>query len=135
MAGLTRDREHLARALASADALLHGSSAETFGLGVAEALCAGLPIIVPDAGGATELAGAAYAERYSAGDAASCALAIERMLAREPHALRAASRAAGEARVLSPHQHFDRLFATYAALVRPSKAAMRPDFAFGGDSA
>jgi len=39
LAGFTSDREELAQALASSDLLLHGSAAETFGLGVAEGLC------------------------------------------------------------------------------------------------
>lgn len=136
-AGLTRDRPSLARALASCDALLHGSSAETFGLVVAEALCAGLPVVVPDAGGALEFANGVHAESYRAGDALSCARAAERLLARDRDTVRAASRSAGETRVLSHHQHWQQLFDTYAALTRsehkPRKT--RLDFAFSTESA
>lgn len=123
LAGLTRDRPLLARVLASADALLHGSSAETFGLVVAEALCAGLPVIVPNAGGAGELAGPGYAETYAAGDVRACAAAIERMLARDPQTLRAEARKAGEQRINSQAEHFKQLFATYEDLTRKPNGA------------
>ncbi|HTU63321.1 MAG TPA: glycosyltransferase, partial [Polyangiales bacterium] len=109
-AGLTRDRAELARALASSDALLHGSSAETFGLVVAEAMCAGLPLIVPDAGGALEFVGNGYAESYRAGDAVGCARAAARLLQRDREQLRALSRKASETRVPSHNQHWGQLF-------------------------
>ena len=135
-AGLTRDRPQLARALASCDVLLHGSSAETFGLVVAEALCAGLPIVVPDAGGALEFAGGIHAESYRAGDAQGCAAAALRLLSRDRDVLRAASRSAAETRVLSHDQHWDKLFESYAALARTGpKPNKKLDFAFRGDSA
>jgi alpha-1,6-mannosyltransferase len=118
LAGATRDRELLGRVLASSDALLHGSSAETFGLVVAEALCAGLPLVVPDAGGAAELARPEYAELYPAGDADACAAAVERLLARDRSALGQASRHAGEILVLSQTEHFRRLFTAYASLLQ-----------------
>jgi len=123
LAGITRDRQHLARALASADALLHGSSAETFGLVVAEALCAGLPLVVPDAGGAAELARPEYAELYTAGDAQACAAAIERLFSRDAAQLKAACRDAAQNQVLSQTDHFQRLFATYASLLRAPTSA------------
>src|SRR5262249_42325343 len=46
--GFDRDRARLAAALASADLLVHGCPYETFGLGLAEAKSAGLPLIAPD---------------------------------------------------------------------------------------
>jgi alpha-1,6-mannosyltransferase len=113
----------LAQALASADALVHGSSAETFGLAVAEAICSGLPVVVPDAGGAAELARPAYAECYPAGDAQVCAAAIARLLARDPAALRAAAIAAGEQLVWSEEAHFAALFALYAQRLPPRTSA------------
>ena len=115
LAGVTRDRQQLARVLASADALLHGSAAETFGLVIAEALCAGLPIVVPDAGGAGELADPAYAERYTAGDGRGCAAAVERLLARDARGLRGAA-AEGGRRMLSQAEHFAQLWEAYAEL-------------------
>lgn len=135
-AGLTRDREQLARALASSDALLHGSSAETFGLVVAEALCAGLPIIVPDAGGALEFAGETYAESYRAGDAIGCAAAARRLLQRDRELLREASSKASETRVLSHNQHWGRLFESYGALLETAAEKVKmphTHFAFSSD--
>ena len=49
--GFERDRSRLAAALASADLLVHACPFETFGLGVAEAMSCGLPVVVPDSGG------------------------------------------------------------------------------------
>ncbi|HEY6460335.1 MAG TPA: glycosyltransferase, partial [Polyangiaceae bacterium] len=51
--GFEPDRAKLASLLASADLLVHGCPYETFGLGVAEAVASGLPVVVPDAGGAS----------------------------------------------------------------------------------
>ena len=50
--------------------MIHGSSAETYGIVVAEGLCSGLPLVVPNVGGAHDLAGTDYAEVYPPGDAA-----------------------------------------------------------------
>jgi len=116
LAGVTRDRAFLARVMASADGLLHGSAAETYGLVVAEALSAGLPIIVPNRGGAADLARPAHAETYAAGDARACASAIERLLAREHAGLRQAALHASDTLVRSQEAHFADLFARYAAL-------------------
>lgn len=80
--GFSKDREGLARSLASADALVHGCPFETFGLSIAEAMSSGLPVVVPDEGGAAEMHDPASGERYRAGDATACALATERLLTR-----------------------------------------------------
>jgi len=112
VAGVERDRDRLAARLASADFFLHGGAAETFGLAVAEALAAGLPLVTPDAGGAGELVDPAWGERYRAGDAEGCVAAVERLLARDPTALRKAARDAAE-RIASPREHFERLFGHY----------------------
>src|SRR5690606_2679028 len=96
VAGFSADPDDIPLSLASADAFVHGSAAETYGLVVAEAICAGLPIVVPDAGGAADLADPSYAEIYPAGDAAACAAAIRRVLHRDPATL---SAALAEARV------------------------------------
>jgi len=53
-----RDRTHFASILASADALVHGCEAETFGMTVAEAQASGTPIIAPDTGGTRDFLGA-----------------------------------------------------------------------------
>jgi alpha-1,6-mannosyltransferase len=118
LAGYTRDRAELASVLASADALLHGSAAETFGIAVAEALWAGLPVVVPDRGGAHQLAEPSAAEVYATGNAASCAAAITRMLARDRAALGAAARVHARAHIADLDVHFEALFAYYADIAR-----------------
>ena len=51
-----RDRARFAAILASADALLHGCEAETFGMTTAETRASGVPVIAPDRGGASDFA-------------------------------------------------------------------------------
>jgi alpha-1,6-mannosyltransferase len=80
--GFTKDRAALARSLASADAMLHACPFETFGLSIAEAMSCGLPVVVPDDGGAAEMHDPASGEQYAAGDVDACASALERLLAR-----------------------------------------------------
>ncbi|WP_017669785.1 glycosyltransferase [Blastomonas sp. AAP53] len=114
----TRDRGLLARILASGDLLLHGSSAETFGLVAAEARASGLPLVLPDQGAACDLAHADHCELYQSGNRRSAADAIRRMLARDQAVLRAAARdRALVARTLTAH--FEDLFAHYAARLSP----------------
>jgi alpha-1,6-mannosyltransferase len=98
------DRERFSRILASADALIHGSDQEPFGLVACEALASGLPLIVPDDGGCAEVADPLFSETYVPRDSVSAADAIRRLFAREPAILRAATRrAAGQ--VLSDRDH------------------------------
>ena len=116
VAGYTRDRAELATALASADVFLHGSAAETYGLVVAEAMCAGTPLVVPNVGGAADLAKPQFAEVYPPGDVAKCAAAIRRLLSREPRRLRVACLEASRS-VRTLDDHFEALFAHYDVLV------------------
>ena len=116
VAGFAKDRAELAASLASADAMLHGSAAETYGLVVAEAICSGLPVIVPDLGGARDLAGPDYAEVYAAGDVDACAAAIGQMLARPADALAAGCAAAVASRIGTMDDHFTMLFELYERL-------------------
>ncbi len=122
VAGRVSDRERLARMVASADALLHGSTAETYGFVVAEALCCGTPVIVPDAGGAGDLAAAEYAETYSPGDLNSAAKAILRLLERDRAGLSRAALEAGQRRVGDIESHFEKLFAFYAQAAHRKRA-------------
>lgn len=115
LAGYVGSREDMATAMASADVLLHGSAAETYGLVVAEAICSGVPVVVPDRGGAAALAGPGYAETYAAGEAESCSRAILRLLARDRDQLRRACSAEAR-RIGTMDEHFDRLFELYAEL-------------------
>jgi len=117
LAGFVSDRDEVAKSLASADAMLHGSSAETYGLVVAEAICSGLPIIVPNQGGAADLAHPSYAETYAPGDVAGCSAAIEALLSRDRDALVAGCAHAAEDKIGTMADHFDQLFELYERLV------------------
>jgi alpha-1,6-mannosyltransferase len=120
LAGYVGGRQEMATAMASADALLHGSAAETYGLVVAEAICSGVPVIVPDRGGAAALAGHGYAETYAAGDADACGRAILRLLGRNREQLGLACAAAAE-RIGTMDEHFEQLFGLYEELRRGGK--------------
>jgi alpha-1,6-mannosyltransferase len=113
IAGFTYDRKFLSAAIASADALVHGSSAETYGLAVAEAICSGTPIVVPDRGGAFDLARPGYAEDYPPGDSKACAAAIRRLLSRDRPLLQLACADAATHQIRSMDEHFQALFELY----------------------
>jgi alpha-1,6-mannosyltransferase len=125
--GFVRDRAALAAALASADVLVHGGPYETFGFAVAEAMSAGLPVVVPDAGGAGEHADVASSERYPSGDSDACADAIVRLLGRleaDPEGMRAhAARASG--RLPTVREQFERTYEAYAHLLRSRRPEWR----------
>ncbi|MFM9853944.1 MAG: glycosyltransferase [Sphingomonadaceae bacterium] len=117
-----RDRALLAKVMASADALVHGSSSETYGLVVAEAAASGLPLIVPDEGGAAFLVSAETGEQYAAGDPVALCDAINRLLDRDRSALStAAARAATD--VMTIDSHFETLFAHYTSISHGQKRA------------
>ena len=118
------DRERLARIMASADALVHGSEAEPFGMVASEAMAAGLPLIVPDTGGCAEVADPHTAELYTARDPAALAAAIVRFAGRDRALLRrAAEIAAG--RVRSDREHVVELMAYYEGLVARGRVSQR----------
>ncbi|HET9511027.1 MAG TPA: glycosyltransferase, partial [Sphingomonas sp.] len=110
------DRLRFARIMASADALIHGSDAEPFGLVALEAVASGLPLIVPDEGGAYDIAASPFAETYRARDARSCAAAIGRLFRRDPAILRAACRHAA-ASVRTDRDHAALLVDYYRAAI------------------
>ncbi len=115
------DRGELARLMASADALVHGCEAETFSMVCAEARASGLPIVVPDEGGAGDQALDGAGVRFKSGDAASTAGAIGELVDRlAPLRAQAQLAAAG---VRTMDLHFDELFASYAAITRGERAA------------
>lgn len=115
-AGFETDRGRLATALASADVLVHGAPYETFGIGIAEAVACGLPIVVPDAGGAAEHAESSCSETYRSLDPVACAAAIESILNRGPdRRIRALDAAA---RVRTVEQHFHQVLGAYGELLR-----------------
>lgn len=111
--GQIRNRARLATLLASADALVHGSRAETFGLVTSEALASGLPLVLPSEGGGTDIADPRWSETYAPGDSSAACAAIERLLTRNRKALRAAACEGRRLRVSTPGAHFERLFSLY----------------------
>ena len=128
--GYVSERDFVSRALASSDAFLHGSAAETYGLVVAEAVCSGVPVIVPDRGGAAALAGPDYSARYRAGNSSDCSEAILRLLARDPSQL-ARGCAAATGNIGTMDGHFYRLFELYGRMSGRSDFAIPP--AYSGD--
>ena len=114
--GAVTDRGELARILASADVFVHGSGAETYGLAAAEAVVSGVALVVPDSGGAADLAARGLSKTYRTGDAADCARAILAALAGR-----------GDPPTGPPpgslDEHFTALFALYEELRRKPKLA------------
>jgi alpha-1,6-mannosyltransferase len=104
-----RDRERFAGILASADAFLHGCEAETFCMTAAEANASGIPVIVPDRGGAADFARGGGGLSYRAADHADLVRAIltlpDRFVARSNGRV---------ARTMD--EHFSALFAIYENL-------------------
>jgi alpha-1,6-mannosyltransferase len=117
-------RGQLASIVASADAFVHGCSTETFGLVASEALASGLPLVLPDRGGAHAVAQPAFAETYRSGDAYDCARAIVALASRDQSLLR---RAAGVAapKVWSDREHARALVAHYRAVIDARGTASR----------
>ena len=109
------DRAMLARVMASADALVHGCEAETFGLVAAEAAASGLSLVVPAEGGPADMVLPGCGETFIPADMASAAAAIERLLSGTANRRRATA-AAAAGRIATTDDHFDRLLASYARL-------------------
>lgn len=116
LAGYETDRDAMARSLASADGFVHGSAAETFGLGVAEAVCAGVPVVVPDRGGAADLCDDAFGARYTTGDAAAASSAMADVMRRDRAALAPALATAATERIVTVDEHFRALWRRYGSL-------------------
>ncbi|MDP1027591.1 glycosyltransferase [Sphingomonas sp. KR1UV-12] len=110
-----RDRDALARTMASADALIHGCEAETYCFVVAEAIASGLPVIAPDEGGAGDLARAGGGRVYRAGSAPDAAAAIRDVADGWARPIGAAPR--------TMEDHFADLFTLYAEGHRSRHAA------------
>ncbi len=116
------DRLELARLFASADALIHGCEAETFCMVAAEARASGLPLIVPDGGGAADQARLSGGWTYAWGDAASAVDAILAFVASDrAHAASVAR--SNSAAVRTMDEHFTDLFAFYETLLRKERHA------------
>jgi alpha-1,6-mannosyltransferase len=113
--GPLTDRAELAAVLASGDALVHGCEAETFCMVASEARASGLPLIVPNRGGAHDqrLQGAGLA--YKSADERALTNAINIFADRGVELQRHRAIAAADVRTMD--QHFAALFARYEALV------------------
>jgi alpha-1,6-mannosyltransferase len=116
--GFETDRVQLAKAFAAADVLVHGCPYETFGLGVTEAIACGLPVVVPDRGGASESIDPACSETYASLDVHACAAALERILGCDRSELRARCLAAAS-RVMTAREHFTKVLSVYDGLLAP----------------
>jgi alpha-1,6-mannosyltransferase len=108
------NRDELARLLASADALVHGCEAETFGLTISEARASGVPVIVPNRGGASEQLYPGAGLAYRAGSERSLTRAIQAFVQRDPVEQRRI--AVRSSRVRTMDEHFTELFSAYSAL-------------------
>lgn len=115
------DRHEFARLMASADLLVHGSAAETFGMVQAEARASGLPMVVPDEGAAYDQLIPGQALAYVTGDAASAAAKIGEAIDNLPAMRAAMTAAAPDVRTMD--RHFDELFGAYARLLEQSRSA------------
>ncbi len=114
--GFTSDRDELADIMASSDYFVHGSSAETFGLVVAEAICSGLPVVVPKTGGAVDLSDPAYAVSYKTGSSTHLSNALTEILKRDRNELAKNAMKAAEKKIKSVDDHFKMLFECYESL-------------------
>ncbi len=111
----TSNREQLARVLASSDALVHGCEAETFCMVAAEARASGLPLIVPDQGGAADQFVEGQGMLYRAADPVSLRDGLTHFVETTPmfHRMRATADAPS---TRTMDQHFEELFASYRAM-------------------
>ena len=114
LAERTSDRAEMARFMASADALIHGSESETFCLVAAEARASGLPLITPDRGAAADHARASNGLTFASGDPVSAAQAIARFVdARVAGTLPAPP----DEPVRTMDDHFRALFAAFETMI------------------
>ena len=116
--GFTSNRDELANIMASCDYFLHGSAAETYGLVIAEALCSGLPIVVPNKGGAADLARQTFSETYEAGNKEELKKAVLAITKRDRNSLRDEALSHAEKHVGTMQSHFEHLFKVYEDLVK-----------------
>lgn len=116
------DRPHLARLLASADALVHGCEAETFGMIAAEARASGLPLIVPDQGGARDQVVTGGGLLYTAASAQSLSDAVMQF-ARSDRANMCAAALSAARNTRSIEDHFTDLLRHYSVLAERQRRA------------
>lgn len=127
-----RDSVELAQWLASADALVHAGSSETFGLVIIEAMACGRPVVGVRAGAVPELVDERVGELAEPESAASVAQAIRRLYERDLDALGATARARTLQRFTWSHV-LQLQLASYAGVFRGSReaSAVHPTMEFG----
>jgi alpha-1,6-mannosyltransferase len=127
-----RDSVELAQWLASADALLHAGSNETFGFVIAESMACGRPVVGVRAGSIPELVDERVGELAALDDAGSLADAVRRLYDRGPEALGEAARERALQRFTWTHAMQLQLanYASVMGLTHPGLAA-RPAMEFG----
>jgi alpha-1,6-mannosyltransferase len=107
--------------LASADALIHGCEAETFCMVAAEGAASGLPLILPDRGGAADHHRPGCGIRYVARDARDLGERLTAFLGDDPQGeRRRAAAMASQVRLMDAH--FADLFAVYERAVARAAA-------------
>jgi alpha-1,6-mannosyltransferase len=115
-----RDSVELAQWLASADALVHAGTKETFGLVILEAMACGRPVVAARAGAFPEFIDEHVGVLAEPHDPESMAAAIAALYERDLEAMGAAARA----RVLRQftwHRAFHAQLATYGSLLGPQR--------------
>jgi len=120
-----RESRALAGLIASADALVHAGTRETFGLVVLEAMACARPVVAARAAALTELVDARVGQLAEPGSSSSMADAVAALYERDLEALGAEARS----RVLRQHtwtRAFQILLGTYAQLAGERRMALPP---------
>lgn len=119
-----RDSIELASWLASADALVHAGTRETFGLVVVEAMACGRPVVATRAGAIPEIVDGSVGQLAEPHDSASLAEAVSALYERDLEAVGAAARA----KVLQQFtwsQALQTQLATYASVAASRRLPLR----------
>jgi alpha-1,6-mannosyltransferase len=114
------NRHEVARIFASSDALIHGCEAEVFCTVGGEARAAGLPLIMPDRGGAADHARLSDGWLYASGEPASMAQVILDFITTPRAEVRARALHHAE-HVRTIDDHFADLFASYEKLAAKAR--------------
>jgi alpha-1,6-mannosyltransferase len=120
------DRGELARLMASADALVHGCECETFCLVAAEAHASGIPLIVPNRGGAASHVATGAGIAYRAADQWALEGAVNAFIELRRELQATAAARAANARTMD--EHFAELFDRYATLIPAPAPHIQPEF-------
>lgn len=115
--GFTSNRDELADIMASSDFFVHGSGSETFGLVISEAICSGLPVVIPDAGGASDFNKYTCSTVYKTGDSDNLAQALLNLIDKDRSVLVKNCRSVAEQNISSVDNHFKNLFTYYQELL------------------